>query len=59
MDMQKAIPLDEHVTIGIYHLATSAEGTSVANIFGVGRLTVKFGFREFCIIIVRRLELHY
>lgn len=59
MDMQKPIPLDEHVMIGIYHLATAAKDTSVDNIFGVGRFTINLAFREFCTIIVRRLELHY
>ncbi|KAH7933199.1 hypothetical protein HPB49_010191 [Dermacentor silvarum] len=54
--MRKAIPLDKRVAIGLCRLVTSAEDRSVANIFGVGRSTVNLAFREFCTIIVRRLE---
>lgn len=58
-NMRRAIPLEKRVAIGLYRLATSAEDRTVANLFGVSRSSVNIIFREFCSVVVRRLEPRY
>ncbi|KAH7953395.1 hypothetical protein HPB49_007644 [Dermacentor silvarum] len=58
-NMRQAIPLEKRVAIGLYRLATSAEDRTVANLFGVSRSSVNIIFREFCSVVVRRLEPRY
>ncbi|XP_037528482.1 uncharacterized protein LOC119405714 [Rhipicephalus sanguineus] len=55
-NMRKAISLTKRVAIGLYRLATSAEERTVANLFVVSRSSVNIIFREFCNVVVRRLE---
>ncbi|KAH6944469.1 hypothetical protein HPB50_003293 [Hyalomma asiaticum] len=55
-NMRKAIPLAKRIAIALYRLATSAEDRTVANLFGVSRSSVNIIFREFCSVVVRRLE---
>ncbi|KAL1434676.1 hypothetical protein MTO96_011451 [Rhipicephalus appendiculatus] len=54
--MRRAVPLDKRVAVGLYRLASSAEERTIANAFGLGRSTVNTIFREFCAVIVRKLE---
>lgn len=55
-NMRQAIPLDKRVAIGLYRLASSAEERTVAHLFGVSRPSVNLIFREFCRVVVQRLE---
>ncbi|CAN7991991.1 unnamed protein product [Ixodes hexagonus] len=55
-NMREAIPLEKRVAIGLYRLATSAEDRTVANLFGVSRSSVNIIVREFCGVVVQRLE---
>ncbi|KAG0435871.1 hypothetical protein HPB47_018278 [Ixodes persulcatus] len=55
-NMRQAIPLEKRVAIALYRLATSAEDRTVANLFGVSRSFVNIIFREFCGVLVQRLE---
>ncbi|KAH9371963.1 hypothetical protein HPB48_022477 [Haemaphysalis longicornis] len=55
-NMRRANPLDKRVAIGLYRLASSAEERTVAHLFGVSRPSVNLIFREFCRVVVQRLE---
>lgn len=55
-NMRQAIPLEKRVAIALYRLATSAEDRTVANLFGVSRSSVNIIFREFCEVLVQRIE---
>ncbi|KAM7289360.1 protein ANTAGONIST OF LIKE HETEROCHROMATIN PROTEIN 1 [Ixodes scapularis] len=55
-NMRQAIPLEKRVAIGLYRLATSAEDRTVANLFGVSRSSVNIIFREFCTVLLKRIE---
>ncbi|KAG0441425.1 hypothetical protein HPB47_015952 [Ixodes persulcatus] len=55
-NMRQAIPREKRVAIALYRVATSAEDRTVANLFGVSRSSVNIIFREFCGVLVQRLE---
>ncbi|KAH9382569.1 hypothetical protein HPB48_011995 [Haemaphysalis longicornis] len=55
-NMRRAIPLDKRVAIGLYRLASSAERELWPTCFGVSRPSVNLIFREFCRVVVQRLE---
>ncbi|KAL1476951.1 hypothetical protein MTO96_036113 [Rhipicephalus appendiculatus] len=54
--MRRAVPLVKRVAVGLYRLASSAEERTIASAFALGRSTVNTIFREFCAVIVRKLE---
>lgn len=58
-NMRRAIPLDKRIAIALYRLASSAEERTVAHLFGVSRPSVNLIFREFCRVVVQRLEAQY
>ncbi|KAH7942626.1 hypothetical protein HPB51_028693 [Rhipicephalus microplus] len=54
--MREAITPEKRVGIALYKLCSSAEDRNVANLFGVGRLTVNILYRQFCGPVVAVLE---
>lgn len=54
--MRETIPIEKRVGMALYRLCSSAEDRTVANLFGVGRSTLNEIYREFCEVVIARLE---
>ncbi|XP_064464296.1 uncharacterized protein LOC135375544 [Ornithodoros turicata] len=55
-NLRKAVPLRKRIAIALYQLSSSAEDRTVGNLFGVSRSFVNLVYREFCSVIVDKLE---
>lgn len=50
--IRDCIAVEKVVSTGLYKLCSTAEGRSVAHIFGEGRSTVNGIYREFCKAVI-------
>ncbi|KAL3246404.1 hypothetical protein MRX96_017866 [Rhipicephalus microplus] len=55
-EMRTAISVEKRVAIGFYRKCSSAEGRTIAHLFGVGRSTVNVVWRQFSAAVTEQLE---
>ncbi|XP_064475550.1 uncharacterized protein LOC135389432 [Ornithodoros turicata] len=54
--MRQPISIEKRVAIGLYRLCSTAEDSTIAYLFGVGRSTVNVVYRQFAKAVIQDLE---
>ncbi|CAN7947596.1 unnamed protein product, partial [Ixodes hexagonus] len=55
--MKRAITVEKRVAISLYRLSSTAEERTIAHLFAVGQSVVNGSYREFCNVVIEKLEL--
>ncbi|CAN7948745.1 unnamed protein product, partial [Ixodes pacificus] len=54
--MREPISIEKRVAVGLYRLCSIAEDRTIPHLFGIGRSTVNVMYKDFCNVIIEKLE---